>query len=67
MNTSSIAYGPSQVFDDCLPESLYQSLLIAASRIGWLLDWSTLSNPHSGNPFVRAELVFVMKPIGLTA
>ena len=47
MNTSTIAYGPSQVFDDCLPESLYQSLLSGAGRLGWRFDWSTPTNPHS--------------------
>ena len=67
MNTFTIAYGPSQVFDDCLPESLYQSLLSGAGRFGWRFDWSTPTNPHSRNPLTRAELVFVMKPIGLTA
>ena len=67
MNTSAIAYGPPQVFDDCLPESLYQSLLTAASRIGWRFDGSTPTNPHSQNRLVRAELVVAMKPIGLTA
>lgn len=47
MNALTIEYGSVQVFDNCLPEPLYQSLLLAAGRVGWRFDWNTPSNPNS--------------------
>jgi hypothetical protein len=45
MTTKLLRLEEVQVLDDCLPETLYQELHLAASRVGWRFGWNTPSNP----------------------